>query len=88
MYDWYMTELAVSAARSNLADVIETARTSREPVYVTRRGRRVAVIIDAEVFEEIVEAAEEATDRRELGVARAEDDYIPWDEVKADLGLV
>ena len=53
-----------------------------------RRGRRVAVIVDAEAFERIVDAAEEATDRRELAAARLEDDDVPWAEVKADLGLV
>lgn len=83
-----MTELAVSEARDHLADVIERARTSGEPIFVTRRGRRVAVIVDADVFVRIVEAAEDAADRAELEIARAEHDYVPWDEVKAELGLV
>ncbi len=83
-----MTELAVSEARGHLAEVIEEARRSGDPVFVTRRGRRVAVIIDAEAYERIVEAAEDGTDRRELQAARDEDDYVPWDEVKVDLGLV
>jgi antitoxin Phd len=82
-----MTELAVSEARDHLADAIEQTRRSGQPVYVTRRGRRVAVIVDAESYERMVEAAEDANDRRELQAAREEDDYIPWDEVKADLGL-
>lgn len=88
LYDSYMTELAVSEARDHLAEVIEEARRSGEPVFVTRRGRRVAVIIDADVYERVVDAAEDASDRRELQAARDEDDYVPWDEVKADLGLV
>jgi prevent-host-death family protein len=88
LYDSYMTELAVSDARDHFADAIEQARRSGEPVYVTRRGRRVAVIVDAEAYERVVESAEDATDRRELQAARADDDYVPWDEVKADLGLV
>lgn len=86
-YDSYMSDLAVSEARDHLADVIEQARRSGEPVYVTRRGRRVAVIVDADVYDRIVEAAEDAVDRRELEAARAENDYVPWDAVKADLGL-
>ena len=32
--------------------------------------------------------AEDTLDRAELSAARAEADYVPWDEVKADLGLV
>ena len=82
-----MTELAVSAARDHLADAIDEARRSGEPVYVTRRGKRVAVLMDSEAFERLVEAAEDAIDRVELAAAREEDDYVPWDEVKADLGL-
>lgn len=82
-----MTELAVSDARDHLAEAIEQARRSGEPIYVTRRGRRVAVIVDADAYEQMVEAAEDAVDRRELQAAREENDYIPWDEVKADLGL-
>jgi prevent-host-death family protein len=82
-----MTELAVSDARDHFADAIEQARRSGEPVYVTRRGRRVAVIVDAEVYERVVESAEDASDRGELQAAWADDDYVPWDEVKADLRL-
>lgn len=79
--------MAVSEARNHLAEAIDEARRTREPVYVTRRGRRVAVIVDAEAFDQLVEAAEDARDRAELEAARRDDDYVPWDEVKADLGL-
>jgi len=82
-----MTELAVSEARDHLAAAIDQARRSGEPVYVTRRGRRVAVIVDAEAYERMVERADDEDDRRELRAAREENDYVPWDEVKADLGL-
>jgi prevent-host-death family protein len=86
MYNLYMSELAVSEARNRLAEAIDLAR-SGEPVYVTRRGLRVAVLVDAASYDALVEAAEDATDRAELEAARLEDDYVPWDEVKADLGL-
>ena len=77
----------MSEARERLAEVIEGAHRSGEPVWVTRRGRRVAVVLDPDVFERLVEAAEDAEDRAELRAAREEDDYVPWDEVKAELGL-
>ena len=83
-----MSELAVSAARDHLAEAIDAARRSGEPVYVTRRGRRVAVIVDADAYDALVDAAEDAVDRAELQAARTEDDFVPWQEVKADLGLV
>ena len=87
MYDSYMFEVAVSEARNRLAEVIEESTRSGEPVSVTRRGRRVAVIIDSDSYDELVDAAEDALDRHELELARAENDFIPWAEVKADLGL-
>jgi prevent-host-death family protein len=83
-----MTELAVSEARQHLAAAIEETRRTGEPVYVTRRGQRVAVIVDADTYDRVVATAEDAIDLLEFEVARAEDDYVPWDEVKADLGLV
>lgn len=82
-----MTEMAVSAAREHLAQVIESAQRSGEPVYLTRRGRPVAVVVDPVVFERLLESAEDALDRAELALAREDDDFIPWEQVKADLGL-
>ena len=84
--DSYMSDIAVSQARDHLAAAIEQARTG-ETVYVTRRGRRVAVIIGAEDYDDLVERAEDIADRAELQAAREEDDFIPWEQVKAELGL-
>jgi prevent-host-death family protein len=82
-----MSEMTVSEARDRLADAIDRARTSHEPVVLTRRGRRVAVLVDAEDFARMSDLVEDALDRAELEAARAEDDYVPWEQVKADLGL-
>ncbi len=81
-----MSELAISEARERLAEAVDRAHAG-EPVYVTRRGHRVAVIVDATAYDALIDAAEESLDRAELEAARAEDDYVPWEEVKADLGL-
>ena len=83
-----MTEMAVSEARDHLAELIDATRRTGQPVYVTRRGRRVAVILDTDAYEKLLEDAEDAVDRAELRAAREEADYVPWDEVKRDLGLV
>ena len=82
-----MNEVAVSEVRNRLADVIEESRRSGEPISVTRRGRRVAVILNPDAFDQLVDSADDAEDRRELDAARADDDYVPWDEVKAALGI-
>lgn len=81
-----MTEVAVSEARDRLAEVIEGTRRSGEPTWVTRDGQRIAVILDSEVFDRLVDLAEDAMDRRELEEVRADGDYLPWDEFKAALG--
>lgn len=81
-----MTEVAVTQERDRLAEVIEETRRSGEPTWVTRDGRRIAVILDSEVFDRLVDLAEDAMDRHELNEARADGDYLPWAEVKAALG--
>ena len=84
--------VSVSEARQQLAAIIDRVRTEHEPVYVERRGRRVAALIDAEDLDRLVELAEDMADIRAAEAARAEMQAtgqapIPWDEVKADLGL-
>ena len=86
-YVSYMNEMAVSQAREHLAEVIEGAQRTGEPVYLTRRGRAVAEVVDPVVFRKLVEDAEDSLDRTELSLARDEDQYNPWEQVKADLGL-
>ena len=54
----YMKELAVSEAREHLAEAIEETHRSGEPIYVTRRGRRVAVIVDPDTYERVVDACD------------------------------
>ncbi len=82
-----MTEVSASDARQRLAELIETVHRTGQPIRVTRRGRPVAVILDTATYERLVEDAEDAMDRAELRAARTADDFVPWDQVKADLGL-
>jgi len=51
LYDLYkawgsMGEIAVSQARDNLAEGIETTQRSGEPIVLTRHGRPVAVVLE------------------------------------------
>lgn len=79
--------MTVSEARDRWAHAIDQARTTHEPVVLTRRGRRVAVIVDAEDFAMMTDLVEEGQDRAELEAARAENHDVPWEQVRADLGL-
>ena len=95
MYNSYMSEIAavsVSEARQQLAEIIDRARAEHTPIYLARRGRRVAAVIDADDLDAIVELAEGMADIRGAEAARAEmratgEAPIPWEQVKADLGL-
>jgi len=87
-----MSEMTVTEARARLADVVDQARVEHDPVFLTRRGRRVAAVIDADHLERLLEAAEDLVDLRAAAAARAEmaetgQGAIPWEQVKADLGL-
>lgn len=86
-----MSEITVSEARARLADVVDAARIGHDPIYLTRRGRRVAAVIDANDLETLIAAAEDLADLEAARAARAElgggETAIPWDQVKADLGM-
>ena len=86
-----MNDITLSAARARLADVVDAARVGHDPIYLTRRGQRVAAVIDADDLDRLIAAAEDLADIEAAKDARAEIAHgqppIPWEEVKADLGL-
>jgi prevent-host-death family protein len=84
--------LTVSVARAQLASIIDRVRVEHTPIYLARRGRRVAAVIDAGDLDRILELAEDMADIRAAAAARAEmqatgEAPIPWEQVKVDLGL-
>lgn len=77
----------ISAARDNLPDAVELART--EAVFLERYGRPAAVLVSPERYEQLITALEEAEDVAAFDAAIAEEGpNIPWNQVKADLGWV
>jgi len=86
------TTLSVSEARSQLAAIIDRVGAENAPVYLERRGRRVAAVIDADELDRLLGLAEEMTDILAAEEAREEmrktgETPVPWEQVKADLGL-
>ena len=84
-----MPDLPVSVARSRLDEIVDDASARHEPVFLTRRGRRVAAVIDAGNLERLTQAAEDLADLEAAEAAHAEiaeRGTISWDEVKAGLG--
>ncbi len=82
-----MVTMNVSAARDNLPEAVEAART--EAVFLQRYGRPAGVLVSPERYEQLMNALEDAEDVAAFDEALAEEGpNIPWDQVKADLGWV
>jgi PHD/YefM family antitoxin component YafN of YafNO toxin-antitoxin module len=80
-----MATMNISAARDKLPEVVELAHS--EAVFLERYGRRAAVLVSPERYDELMNALEEADDVAAFDSAMSEEGpNIPWDQVKADLG--
>ena len=82
--------MPISEARGRLASIVDEART--EPVYLTRRNRRVAAVVDADILDRLLDAAEDLADIRDAEAAweesaRTGGERIPWKDLKRELGL-
>lgn len=85
-----MSEVTITDARGRLASIIDSAHES--PVYLTRRRRAVAAIVDVDQLKQLIDDAEELDDIRAVDAAWEETERlgetpVPWDDVKRDLGL-
>ena len=81
-------EVAVSEARGRLAELVNRAAYRQDRIRLTRRGKAVAALVPIEDLEWI-EALEDKIDlaaAREALADRSEPS-IPWEQVKAELGL-
>lgn len=90
MYALFMAaELTVTEARERFSEVVETAE--REPVFLTKHGRRQAVVLSAVQYDRMLELVEDAEDLAAADEAMAAieqgEPTIPWEDVKRDLGL-
>ncbi len=84
-YNRRMATMKMSAARENLPDAVELART--EAVFLERYGRLAAVLVSPERYEQLMTALEDADDVAAFDAAMDEEGpNIPWEQVKADLG--
>lgn len=87
MYIYVMKELSVTEAREQLPALLNQA--AKKPVWITRHGVDVAVVISPELFEELVSAQEELEDIAAADEAMLEKSPgIPWEQVQKDLKLI
>lgn len=72
----FPTIVPISDLRQNAAGVIKRAALSREPVFITQRGRPAAVMVDTQTYErtqhqlEILQLLARGTVEIEAGVGR------------------
>jgi prevent-host-death family protein len=81
--------VGVSEARESFAELVNRAAYGGERVLVSRRGRPIAAIVPiADV--EFMERMEDALDQQAARAALADPENavpVPWEQVKAELGL-
>ena len=81
-----MATMKMSDARDNLPDAVELAKT--EAVILERYGKPAAVMVSPAQYEVLISALEDAHEIAAFDEALAEEGVnIPWDQVKAELGL-
>ena len=81
--------VSVSEARQDFAEIVNRAAYGGERVRVVRRGRAVAAIIPIEDLD-LLERFEDELDleaAREALADPANAEPVPWEQVKAELGL-
>src|SRR5260221_14683110 len=82
-----MSEMTATDARERFSEALAAA--NREPVFITRHGKRIAALVTAEFYERAIEALEDAEDVAAARAALANDEpAVPCEVVKAGLGLV
>ena len=85
LYNNNMVRISVSKARERLSEVVEMSQS--EPVMLELYGKRAAVMVSPDKYDEMLEALEESHDVAAFDAALAEvGDNIPWEQVKSDLG--
>lgn len=79
----------ISEARGEFSDLVNRAAYRHERVLLTRHGKAIAAIVPADDLE-LLEALEDRDDLEAARAALADPENaepIPWEQVKADLGL-
>ena len=85
--EYGVTELPASEARSRISELLD-AVADGEFIYLTRRGKRVAALIPADIAENYEKIEDEYWARRaqeaRARLASGEDEVIPFDQLVAE----
>ena len=84
-----MTRVNATEARSEFADILNRVAYGKERIVLHRRGKNVAAMVPFEDLE-LIRKLEDRIDLEDARAAMAEvkkKGTIPWEKIKADLGL-
>ena len=81
-----MNTLSTITAREKFSDLINRSAYGKERIVLTRRGKKLVAVVPLEDLK-ILEALEDKLDLEEAKEALKESGSIPWNKVKAELGL-
>lgn len=84
-----MGRMTAAEAQAGFAKVIDRAERGKERVLLTRRGKAVAAVVPMEdvKFLEKLEDRLDLEDAMDALAKAKEEGTVPWEKIKADLGL-
>ena len=87
-----MADMAVSATQDEFATILNRVVDGKERIVLHRDGKPVAVVIpveDLKLLERLIEEEEDRIDlaRAERVLSDPNQEWIPWEQVKAEEGL-
>ena len=84
-----MTSMPITAARDELAEVVNRVAYSKERVCLTRHGKDVACVVSMEEARllDLIEERLDVVDALEALKELEEQGPVSWETLKADLGI-
>lgn len=85
-----VARIGASEAREGFPEVVNRVAYGGERVIVERRGKELAAVVsmeDLRLLERLIEEEEDRIDLEESRKALADEERIPWREVKNSRGL-
>jgi prevent-host-death family protein len=88
----HMADMAVSATQDEFATILNRVVDGKERIVLHRDGKPVAAVIpveDLKLLERLIEEEEDRIDlaRAERVLSDPNQEWIPWEQVKAEEGL-
>jgi prevent-host-death family protein len=81
MYNLSMRSFALSDANCDLSKLVDKA--AKEPILITRHGKKAAMVISPSLYQEMIDAMEELEDIATYDAAKArKEDSVLWQDTR------